>query len=96
MPFHNKTSLVSCLCYKDFAKIIKNPELVTQNRILFAQLCPIAFFRPFGLPPLFLLTDRVHPDARLHERDGADARDLHVLVGVVLVLAHELHVACAV
>ena len=46
--------------------------------------------------PQLLLTDRIHPDTRLHECDGAYARDLHVLVGVVLVLAHELHVACAV
>ena len=67
-----------------------------QNYAVHRAACFVSRKDVYKRQPLFLLTDRVHPDARLHERDGADARDLHVLVGVVLVLAHEFHVACAV
>ena len=37
-----------------------------------------------------LLANRVHSDARLHNRDGANTAHLNILVGVVLVLADEL------
>ena len=39
--------------------------------------------------------DGVHADARLDQRNGADAVDAHLLVGVVGVLAHQLDISLA-
>ena len=71
----------------------KSGNIAVQARMfpLFSRV-PMALIRSFART----LPYGIHPDTRLDERDGADARDLHVLVGVVLVLAHEFHVACAV
>lgn len=55
----------------------------------FQPIMPMALIRSFART----LPYGIHPDTRLDERDGADARfPRHVLVGMVHVLTHELHV----